>query len=77
VTTVRAKFQCTAETQTVYVSEAKTYKFNAVYDLDIPEDQRYSKYTPSATLEMTVDNPNAGFALGKFYYLDFVPVDDE
>ena len=41
-----------------------------------PEDQRFSKATPSGSLRMQVDNPAAleQFEPGKAYYLDFTPV---
>jgi hypothetical protein len=74
--TTRAKFQCQTETRNAYGQEgARTYKFQAAYDPDVPEDQRYSKYTPSGWLEITVDNPNVEFKLGAYYYLDFTPVE--
>jgi len=42
---------------------------------ELPENQRYHKYTPSGELKMTIDNPPAEefFELGKSYYLDFTP----
>lgn len=75
---IRCKFQCQEVTRKSWGSpEARTYRFAAIYDPDIPEDQRYSKATPSGTAELLVDNPSAKFELGKFYYLDFVPVEDQ
>ncbi len=52
-------------------------KMRAVYDSNTPEDNTYSKYTPSATLQMSVTNPSlfGYFRPGKKYYLDFVPMD--
>lgn len=75
--TTRAKFYCTSETRSAHGADgARTYRFQAAYDLDLPEDQRYSKYTPSGSLDITVDNPNVAFELGRHYYLDFTPVPD-
>lgn len=74
----RAKFRCISETRHCFGSpESRTYKFQAIYDDSIPEDQRYAKYTPTGTLEMVVDNPSVEFAVGAYYYLDFTPADVE
>lgn len=73
---IRAKFLCASETRYSY-GDSRSYKFTAVYDPDVPEDQRFSKATPSGALEMQVDNPSAQFTPGSFYYLDFTPVDAE
>ncbi|MEU1275344.1 hypothetical protein [Streptomyces sp. NPDC005799] len=54
----------------------RTFRFNAVYDTSIPEDQRYAKYTPSGELKIQVDNPAVSFEPGKQYYLDFTPADE-
>lgn len=75
--TIRAKFCCQEEKRTAWNPDARTLKFGAVYDPDLPEDQKFAKYTPTGTLEMVVDNPNARFDLGAFYYLDFTPVEAE
>lgn len=73
---IRAKFLCASETRHAYgQSGQRTYKFTAVYDPDLPEDQKFNKYTPSGSLEMVIDNPAAHFEPGRFYYLDFTPVD--
>jgi hypothetical protein len=69
----RAKFVLQEEKRNAYQPGTRYLKFAAQYDPDCPEDQRFSKYTPSGTLEMTVDNPNAQFELGTAYYLDFTP----
>lgn len=75
-TRIRAKFQCVAETKTAWSTEAKTYKLQAMYDPDLPEDQRFAKATPTGTLEMLIDNPSAQPDLGAFYYLDLTRVED-
>jgi hypothetical protein len=72
---IRAKFKCISETTSAYGSEgAKHYKFQALYDSTLPEDQRFAKATPSGTLEILVDNPSAQFELAADYYLDFTKV---
>lgn len=84
---VRAKFTLDAVKTSQYQwggsvtdgDPSKTYPlvkvlvFSAVYDNGTPENQRFTKATPSGTLEMIVDNPDAlkQFELGKSYYLDF------
>jgi hypothetical protein len=74
---IRAKFQCQEEKQVAWAPGSRQLKFQAVYDPDLPEDQKFAKYTPVGTLEMTVDNPAAQFTLGAQYYLDFTLVDNE
>lgn len=74
---IRAKFRCMSETKHAGLGDQRTYKFTAMYDETIPEDQRYAKYTPSGALEMVVDNPSARFEVGESYYLDFTPVNAE
>lgn len=76
-TIIRGKFRCASVTMNCYGEGSRIYKFQAMYDPTIPEDQRYAQATPSGTLEMVVDNPSAQFVLGDYYYLDFVPVDVE
>jgi len=72
----RAKFRCTEEGRTFWTSaEATHYRFDPVYDPDIPEDVRYATATPTGKLELTVTNPSVSFELGSFYYLDLVAVD--
>lgn len=72
---VRAKLQLTEITEHSWNPSARTLKFEARYDTSTPEDLRFSKATPSAALEMQVDNPAAleQFKLGEDYYVDFTP----
>jgi hypothetical protein len=73
---IRAKFRCVSETKNCYgFPDSRVYKFQAMYDPEIPEDLRYAQATPSGSLEMTVDNPSAQFTVGAYYYLDFEPAD--
>lgn len=69
---VRAKFTLTSIIKYNY-GEGQTFKFNAVHDVSTEENRRFSKYTPSGTLEIFIDNPPAQefFQLNKSYYLDF------
>ncbi|HEX3649578.1 MAG TPA: hypothetical protein VHV49_14225 [Pseudonocardiaceae bacterium] len=71
---IRAKFQCQSETRHAYNDEARTFRFQAMYDPSLPEDQRFAKATPTGHLEILVDNPAAQYEVGAFYYLDFTKV---
>jgi hypothetical protein len=54
----------------------RTFRFNAQYDMSVPEDQRYAKASPSGELRIQVDNPAVEFVPGRSYYLDFTEVED-
>lgn len=73
----RAKFCCVGFTTTRWsarADETRAFEFQAVYDPDQPEDQRYAKATPSGKLTLTVDNPKVTFEPGEAYYIDITPV---
>ncbi len=75
--TVRAKFRCnSAEFFGDHTNPAtpRTLTFSPVYDTTTPENERFTKATPWGELKMRVDNPEAHFEVGEFYYLDFTPV---
>lgn len=74
---VRGKFTLQQVIHTSYGGDGRALVFVAQYDPNLPEDQSFSKATPTGRIEMTVDNPAAleGFKLGKAYYVDFTPVD--
>lgn len=75
---IRAKFQCQSETRHFWSTDAKTYKFGAIYDQGLAaEDASFAKASPIGTLEIQVDNPNAQFEVGAYYYLDFTKVDTD
>jgi hypothetical protein len=54
-----------------YLTWPRTFRFQATYDPDMPEDQRYAQATPIGNIEMRVDNPAVSFEPGRDYYLDF------
>jgi hypothetical protein len=69
----RAKFRCYSETHTrwsVTSDPQRAYEFQAAYDPDQPEDERFAKATPSGSLKFIVDNPSVSFEPGKAYYID-------
>jgi hypothetical protein len=71
---VRAKLQLTSIRELGHGQQS--FGFEARYDPDIPEDQRFAKYTPTGSFQMTVDNPaaQAQFTKGEYYYFDISPV---
>lgn len=70
--TVRAKF--ILQSVTDYGGTGKRFHFMPQYDMNIPEDQRFARATPSGELTMFVDNPAVieRFKIGQAYYLDMV-----
>lgn len=74
---VRGKFLLSQITQTNWGGDGRALVFQAQYDPDLPEDQGYSKATPTGRIEMQVDNPAVlkQFELGKTYYVDFTPAE--
>lgn len=46
------------------------------YDPTLPEDQRFTRWTPTGTLDVVIDNPAAlaRLAVGADYYVDLTPV---
>jgi hypothetical protein len=78
VTTVRAKFRCMSENTKKWSTNgdaSRSYDFQAMYDPDVPEDQRYAKATPTGNLTIAIDNPAVTFEPGKAYYLDITPAE--
>ncbi|GIH26050.1 hypothetical protein Aph01nite_43600 [Acrocarpospora phusangensis] len=73
---VRAKFRCRSVETYGPNAQQRTYRFGAVADDGIPENQRYARYTPIGELSISVDNPDVVFEPGKCYYLDFTPAED-
>jgi len=71
---VRAKFKVQEQTRYEFAGKVKLM---AIYDTSTPENERFTKATPSGTLEMQIDNPAAldQFTPGAVFYLDFTPAD--
>lgn len=69
-----AKFKCDSVTKHAYGGEE--VKFGAVYG---PGNEEWSKATPTASLEMVIDNPAAQgqFEPGKDYLVRFEPAPAE
>ena len=75
---VRAKFQVTKQAKTCWgkppnVASQVEVTLTPQYDTSIEEDERFSKATPSGTIQLYIANPPASeyLALGKFFYVDF------
>lgn len=75
---VRGKFVLTNMSQSAGAT-GRGLIFTPQYDPGLPEDQKFSKATPSGKLEMYVDNAPAleQLQLGKAYYLDLSEVPTE
>jgi hypothetical protein len=71
---IRCKFKLTSVTPQDY-GNAKIH-MEASYDNSIPEDQQFSKYTPTGHLEALINNPHAleQLVTGQDYYIDITPV---
>ncbi len=76
MTKLRCKFRLRSITE-YQPGQPKRYSFDAAISQDTPENERFTRYTPSGTLEVTIDNPLAAEMLkpGQDYYLDVVPAD--
>jgi hypothetical protein len=72
----RAKFLCQTVTHFAHNKDSRRYTFQAVTDTRTPENASFTKYTPSGTVEILVDNPAVSFTGGKNYYLDFTEAPD-
>lgn len=68
---VRAKF--VVNSIEMYANGYGKVKLMAVYDTTTPENERFTKATPSGLLEMSIDNPPAleQFKPGQAFYVDF------
>lgn len=65
-----AKFRCSSVKQ-FGSTQPSVVEFTAVYDSSTPENERFTRLTPSGSLSMTVDNPDVVFEPGTLYYLTF------
>lgn len=72
---VRAKLRCTS-VEDFGPHAARSYKFSAAVDkAGIPEAEQFTRYTPTASLTIAVDNAAVRFEPGKEYFVDFTPVE--
>lgn len=73
----RAKFRCNSVTS--FGGDSKKVALSPVYPGQdaSDEDKAFWTATPSGSLEMQIDNPNAAviFEAGKTYYVDISPAE--
>lgn len=71
----RAKMSVYSVTQYAAGFKQETVKFNCVYN-GSPEDNSFSKATPSGSCELTISNPDllGKIVPGDSFYLDFAPI---
>lgn len=69
---LRAKMKCDSVTRTTY---GETIKLHPVHS-GSPENEQWSKYTPSGSLDLTITNPDAFGKMqpGDEFFLDLTPV---
>lgn len=72
---VRAKF--IVESVMRFAGSQCQVKLRAVSAEGIPENERFHRYTPSGTIEISIDNPPASdvFTPGQAFYVDFTAVE--
>lgn len=76
---IRAKFCVTSIITTGYAPGQFHTKvvLEPRYGLELAEDVRFCKATPSGRMEMAIDNPFAiaEMEIGRTFYVDFTPVE--
>lgn len=70
---VRCKMKCTSILERP-AGHSIRYHFEAVCADEVPENQRFHKYTLSGSIDLEIDNPNVSYEIGKSYYFDSTPV---
>ncbi len=77
---IRCKFMCVSIKPIAYSDPPTSIvRLEARYSPEVPEDQRFTKYTPSGTLEVTIAHPVAieQLQVGDQYYLNLERVPQE
>ena len=71
---VRCKFRCEVKTQTIY---GFSVKMVPVTD-GSPENKEFFRYTPSGSLDIGTINEESAekFQVGREYYIDIIPADN-
>ena len=72
---IRCKFVCVA-IEDNGSPRSKRVTLSTQYDTAIPEDRRFTRWTPTGRIEVVIDNPEAvaQLAEGRAYYVDLTPV---
>lgn len=75
--TTCCKFRCVSK-EPAWKDSKDTFKvrFETQYDNTIPEDQAFTKYTPSGHMEATISNPAAlsTIEVGQSFYVYIAPI---
>ena len=78
MTKIRCKFKVTGveDNGSTESHASKKVTLSTQYDPTLPEDQRFTRWTPTGTLDVVIDNPAAlaRLAVGADYYVDLTPV---
>lgn len=74
---VRGKFTVTKIAEMSWSKTAREVTLSAVTDSSSEENTKFTKFTPSGSISMVVDNPPAleQLQIGKTYYVDFTPAE--
>jgi hypothetical protein len=76
---IRAMFDCISEQRHASTS-GRQFKLQAVTpkhgtpDADDPEVNAFWTATPSGTIDVYINNPDAYLEIGQRYYVDFTPI---
>ena len=73
---IRCKFRCNS-VEPIENSSPPTsrVRMTAIHSPEVPEDEGFTKYTPSGELDVTINNPRAleQLQVGTYHYLDLTP----
>lgn len=69
--TIRGKFICESMHRNRYSTDQTDYIFEAC------DEAEWSAYTPAGEIKMSVTNPEVSFELGKTYYVDLTPAEED
>lgn len=72
MSSVRCKMKLVSKTE--FENGKFRYNFEAVCADEVPENQRFHRYTPNGKFEIDVTNPNVNYVVGQCYYFDSTPV---
>jgi hypothetical protein len=77
IMSVRAKVVCQYVQDFGHIKEVRLIPVTPNADDNIPENERFHKYTPNGSITLTIDNLAAAeqFKPQHTYYLDFTPVE--
>lgn len=72
---ITCKFTVTSITPDGSNPDMKHIRMDARYDESLPEDRRFSKWTPNGSLTLTITNPaaNEQIVVGREFYLTLMP----